>query len=90
MVNALVQRLAMIVPSKEVIVNAACPGVVATNFHRNLPWWFKPAMCIYNMIHAKPVEVGAWILLHAAVATGQDSHGKYLQKGEVHGYVPQS
>lgn len=89
-VNALVQRLGTIVPSCEVIVNAVCPGVVATNFHRNLPWWLKPAMSIYNMIHAKTVEDGAWILLNAAAVTGQDSHGKYLQKGEIHGYVPMS
>lgn len=89
-VNALVQHLATIVPSDEVTVNAVCPGVVATNIHRNLPWWLKAAMRVYNMIHAKPVEDGARILLHAAAATAQESHGKYLQKGKIHEYAPQS
>lgn len=89
-INALTEHLAKIVPSSEVIVNAVCPGVVATNINRSLPWWLKPAMSIYVMVHAKPVEDGAWILLHAIVATGQESHGQYLEKSEIHGYVPQS
>lgn len=87
-VNALVQRLAMIVPSSEVIVNAVCPGVVATDLNRNVPWWLKTAMSIYMMIHAKPVGDGAWVLFHAAVAAGPESHGRYLQMGKLHEYVP--
>lgn len=86
-VNALVQRLATVVPSSEVTVNAVCPGVVATDLNRNLPWWLKIVMSIYMMIHAKSAGDGAWVLFHAAVATGPESHGKYLQMGELHAYV---
>lgn len=83
-VNAFVQHLATIIPSASVIVNSVCPGVVATDFHRTLPCWFKPAIFIYSKIHAKPVSEGGRALIHAAVVAGQESHGGYLQRGEIH------
>lgn len=86
-INAFVQRLATIISSTGVIVNSICPGVVATDFHRNLPYWFKPIMFIYCKIYAKPVSEGGRLLIHAAVVAGQESHGRYLQNGEIHRYV---
>lgn len=84
MINAFVQRLATMVPSSEVIVNAVCPGVIATRFNRTLPCWIKPAMFVYWKFNARPVDGGARIVIHAAALTGQDSHGKYLQLGKLH------
>lgn len=84
MINAFVQRLATIVPSSEVIVNAVCPGVIATGFNRTLPCWIKPAMFVYWKFNARPVDEGARVVIHAAVLTGQDSHGKYLQLSKIH------
>ncbi|KAJ5380912.1 Short chain dehydrogenase sor7 [Penicillium cataractarum] len=83
-INAFVQRLATIVPSSEVIVNCVCPGIVATDINQNLPLWVKPFMCVFFMIKARPVTEGGRVLVRAAVVVGEESHGKYLQTGEIH------
>lgn len=83
-INAFVQHLGTIQPSSEVIVNSVCPGVVATEFNRNLPFWIKPVMYVYYKIKARTVAEGGRVLIHAAVVAGTDSHGKYLQAGQIH------
>lgn len=35
---------------------------------------------------ARPVEVGAWILINGAVVAGQETHGKFLGYKEIIGY----
>lgn len=83
-INAFVQHLATIVPSSEVIVNCVCPGIVATDINQNLPLWIKPFMCVFFKIKARPVTEGGRVLVRAAVVVGEESHGKYLQTGEIH------
>jgi NAD(P)-dependent dehydrogenase (short-subunit alcohol dehydrogenase family) len=83
-INAFIQRLASIVPSSEVIINCVCPGIVATDINQNLPLWIKPFMCVFFMIKARPVTEGGRVLVRAAVVVGEESHGRYLQTGEIH------
>ncbi|CEO60941.1 hypothetical protein PMG11_05389 [Penicillium brasilianum] len=83
-INSFVQRLASIVPSREFIINCVCPGIVATNINQNLPLWIKPLMWGFFMIKARPVTEGGRVLVRAAVVVGEESHGRYLQTGEIH------
>lgn len=83
-VNAFVQRLATKVSSSEVIINCVCPGIIATGVNQNLPLWIKPFMYVFFKIKARPVVEGGRVVIHAAVVAGAETHGKYLQKGEIH------
>lgn len=83
-INAFVQRLATIVPSSEIIVNCVCPGIIATDINQSLPLWIKPFMFVYFKIKARPVVEGGRVLVRAAVVVGKESHGRYLQTGEIH------
>lgn len=85
-VHAFVQRLASIVPSSELIVNDPCPGLVATNFDRGLPFWFKPIMFVVRKLMARTVDEGARTIIYAAVVAGQETHGKFLQNNKVDPY----
>ncbi|KGO71512.1 Short-chain dehydrogenase/reductase SDR [Penicillium italicum] len=87
-VHAFVQRLASIVPSSEIIVNDPCPGMVATNFDRGLPLWFKPIMFVVRKLMARTVDEGARTIIYAAVVAGQETHGKFLQSNKVDPAAP--
>lgn len=87
MLNAFVERLATIVSSDEVIVNSVCPGVLATNFNRNLPCWIKPLVYVYCKVKERSVLEGGRLLIHATVVSREDSHGRFLQNGQIHRYV---
>lgn len=84
--NAFVQRLASVVPTSEVIVNNVCPGIVATDFTRNLPLWAKPYVYVLYKLKAQSVSEGARVIVHAAVVAGTESHGQFVQNGEMNRY----
>ncbi|GLI76124.1 hypothetical protein PoHVEF18_004395 [Penicillium ochrochloron] len=83
-VNAFVQRLAGVVSPSEVIINCVCPGIVATDINQNLPLWIKPFMFVFFKLQARPVVEGGRVVVRAAVVVGNESHGRYLQSGEIH------
>ncbi|KAJ5959465.1 uncharacterized protein N7479_006615 [Penicillium vulpinum] len=87
-VHAFVQRLASIVPSSELIINDPCPGMVATNFDRGLPLWFKSIMLVVRGLMARTVDEGARTIIYAAVVAGQETHGKFLQSNQVDAGAP--
>ncbi|OKO98409.1 WW domain-containing oxidoreductase [Penicillium subrubescens] len=83
-INAIVQRLAGVVPPSEVIINCVCPGIVATDINQNLPLWIKPFMSVFFKLQARPLVEGGRVVVRAAVVVGKESHGRYLQSGEIH------
>ena len=74
--NAFVKRLATAVRSSDINVNSVCPGVVATNFNRQLPCWIKPLVYFYCKLNERTVAECGRLLIHATVITGEDSHGE--------------
>lgn len=82
-VAAYVRKLATVIPSKEVIFNDPCPGLVATGFDKELPAWLKPIMFVYRKISARTVEEGARTLIYASAVAGQETNGKFLQSNKV-------
>jgi NAD(P)-dependent dehydrogenase (short-subunit alcohol dehydrogenase family) len=82
LVAMFVQRLAKEAPATEVVVNNVCPGLVATDGYKTLPFWLRPFLAVHLALFAIPVPDGAKILLHAAVVAGEDSHGVLLVDGK--------
>ncbi|MCJ1325591.1 hypothetical protein MMC10_002254 [Thelotrema lepadinum] len=70
--------LAQHVSSAKVVINNVCPGLVATGFDANLPFWLKPIMWVVRKLLAKPVEKGGKELIYAAAVAGGESHGKFV------------
>ena len=70
--------LAQHVSSSKVIINNMCPGLVATGFDVNLPFWLKPPMWAFRKLMAKPVQQGGKEVIYAAAVAGQESHGKFV------------
>ncbi|KAJ5894562.1 hypothetical protein N7495_006253 [Penicillium taxi] len=63
---------------KKVIINMMCPGMVNTNMSDVLPIYLKFIVNMVKAVHARPVEVGGWIILNSALVVGPLSHGKFL------------
>jgi NAD(P)-dependent dehydrogenase (short-subunit alcohol dehydrogenase family) len=82
LVAMFVKRLAEEVPATEVVVNNVCPGLVATDGYKTLPFWLRPFMIVHRALFAIPLQDGAKILLHAAVVAGPTSHGALLVDGK--------
>jgi hypothetical protein len=61
-----------------------CPGIVATDINQNLTLWIKPFMFVFFKLQARPVVEGGRVVVRAAVVVGNESHGRYLQSGEIH------
>jgi len=80
MVNVLVRSLAKVEggESPRVIVNHVCPGLVRTGLDDNLPVWLKLVMTMYRRVMARHVSEGARTLVHATVAVGLESHGRFI------------
>ncbi|EED18014.1 short-chain dehydrogenase/reductase family protein, putative [Talaromyces stipitatus ATCC 10500] len=70
--------LARQIDPKKVIINMLCPGMVNTNMSDVLPVYLRAVINVVKAIRARPVEVGVWIILNAALVAGPDSHGKFL------------
>ena len=70
--------LAQHVSPSKVIINNVCPGLVATGFDVNLPFWLKPPMWAIRKLMAKPVTQAGKDLIYAAAMAGEESHGKFV------------
>lgn len=77
-INAFCQRLATIVSSDEVIVNNACPGMVATGLDKGLPVWLRIIMSIVRKFMARTIKEGGRALIYAAIIAGLETHGKFI------------
>jgi NAD(P)-dependent dehydrogenase (short-subunit alcohol dehydrogenase family) len=71
---SLAQRLD---PNK-VVINMMCPGLVNTSLSDVLPLHLRLLFNVFKAIAARPVEVGAGIILHSALVAGPESHGRFL------------
>ncbi|PYH64560.1 short-chain dehydrogenase/reductase family protein [Aspergillus vadensis CBS 113365] len=63
---------------KKVIINMMCPGMVNTGMSNMLPLHLRLIINVIKAIRARPVEVGGWVILNAALVAGPESHGKFL------------
>ncbi|OJJ67829.1 hypothetical protein ASPBRDRAFT_134694 [Aspergillus brasiliensis CBS 101740] len=63
---------------KKVIINMMCPGMVNTAMSDMLPLHLRMIFNVIKAIKARSPEVGGWIILHAALVAGPESHGKFL------------
>lgn len=71
-------------PSK-VVINMLCPGMIDTNMSDVLPFYLRPVANAVKAIRARPVEVGGWIILNAAVVVGPESQGKFFADKDITG-----
>ncbi|CRG86473.1 hypothetical protein PISL3812_03479 [Talaromyces islandicus] len=74
----LLYSLAPHVDPKKVIINMLCPGMVNTDMSDVLPIHLRAIINVVKAIRGRPVEVGGWIILNAALVAGPESHGKLL------------
>ncbi|KAG2418703.1 hypothetical protein HFD88_001804 [Aspergillus terreus] len=81
--HAFVQHLATLLPANEVIVNAPCPGVVATTLMKGFPLWLRAIIFVWHKTMGRSVEQGARALIYATRVAGEETHGKYLSNNEV-------
>lgn len=60
-----------------VVVNYVCPGIVKSKLTRNMKWkaWFQYA--VFQFLVGRSTEMASRVHLHA-LATGKESHGRYL------------
>ncbi|KAJ6032758.1 hypothetical protein N7540_003490 [Penicillium herquei] len=75
----LMYSLAPRLDPKKVIINMMCPGMVNTNISDVLPLHLRIIVNAIKSFRARPVEVGGWIILNAALVVGPESHGKMLE-----------
>ncbi|KAH8657730.1 hypothetical protein BX600DRAFT_482422 [Xylariales sp. PMI_506] len=84
--RVLAERLAQPINSKEVghtiIVNTLTPGMCRSGLVKNLRGCFGKQIAIMTNLLARTTEVGSRTLVHA-IAQGPESHGKYMNDGEV-------
>ncbi|KAL4772673.1 hypothetical protein BDW60DRAFT_206885 [Aspergillus nidulans var. acristatus] len=78
-----VYELASRLNRDKVILNLVCPGMVKTDLGSNGPLWIRMLISIVKTLRARPVEVGGWLVLNAAVAAGRESHGSLIGDKEV-------
>jgi NAD(P)-dependent dehydrogenase (short-subunit alcohol dehydrogenase family) len=63
---------------EKVIINHFCPGMVDTEFDKDLPYFLRWVAIFLKRLRARPLHVGGWIGLHAAAVAGPESHGQML------------
>lgn len=71
--------LAPRIDSRKVVINMVCPGMVNTNMSDILPFYLRAVVNVVKFVRARSPEVGAWIILNAALVAGSESHGKFLK-----------
>jgi NAD(P)-dependent dehydrogenase (short-subunit alcohol dehydrogenase family) len=86
-VHAFVQHLARNTSPVEVIINTVCPGVVDTTLNQTVPLWFKPVLWAYTKMYRRTLNEGGRIIVKAAVVLGNESHGLFVQNGQMDRYV---
>lgn len=82
-INAYVRRLGVLVSSSEVIANNVCPGLVATDFDKQLPAWLRYSLFVYRKLAARDVVEGSRTIIYASAVAGPDTHGKFLRNNNV-------
>lgn len=70
-----------------VIVNAMCPGMVATNLERDMPAWSTPVILLIKGWRSRTPEVGGRTVIHAVALVGSESQGEFLTHNQVTRYV---
>lgn len=83
LVALFVYELAKRVDSGKVIVNNMCPGQTATNLTSRMPFPLRQIVNAYIGVYGRSVEVGGYIVVHALVVAGKESHGRFLHDKEV-------
>ncbi|KAL4989432.1 hypothetical protein BDW68DRAFT_70030 [Aspergillus falconensis] len=78
-----VYELASRLDGNKVILNMVCPGMVKTDLDSNAPLWIRALVGIIKALRARPVEVGGWLVLNAAVVAGRESHGSLIGDKEI-------
>lgn len=82
-VAAFVRELSTRIPASEVIVNTPCPGLVATGFDKNLPFYVRWPMAVFRKIAARNVEAGGRTLVYASYVADTETHGQFVQHNKV-------
>ncbi|KAL4778861.1 hypothetical protein BJX76DRAFT_352265 [Aspergillus varians] len=62
----------------KIILNSICPGMVKTNLASDASLPVRLMVIILQAISARTVEVGASLVVNAAVVAGPESHGELL------------
>lgn len=75
------------VPHDKVTFNILCPGMVYSDMANHLNWFVRTLTHLIWSIRARSTEIGAWIVVNAAVVAGPESNGKFLVDKEVQEYV---
>ena len=83
MIAAFTQELANHVSAEKVIVNNLCPGMVATDFDKNLGFALKGLMAVVRKIRARSVETGARTYVYATSVAGKESHGAFIASNKI-------
>ncbi|KAJ5156121.1 Short-chain dehydrogenase/reductase SDR [Penicillium capsulatum] len=68
---------------KKIILNMVCPGQINTDMSDFLPWYLRVVVNLQKAMRARPVEVGGWCIVNAAVVAGAEAHGKFLGDKEI-------
>jgi NAD(P)-dependent dehydrogenase (short-subunit alcohol dehydrogenase family) len=72
------QDIAKKVSKEKVIINTMCPGMVDTDMSDVLPIYFRIPMNLVKKLRARSPEEAGWIVAHAVVVAGPESHGGFL------------
>ncbi|KAL4977912.1 hypothetical protein BDW66DRAFT_158522 [Aspergillus desertorum] len=78
-----VYELASRLDRDKVILNMVCPGMLKTELGNNGPLWYRALVGVVKALRARPVEVGGWLVLNAAVVAGRESHGSLIGDKEI-------
>ncbi|KUI61934.1 WW domain-containing oxidoreductase [Cytospora mali] len=76
------ERLESDKPGPTVIINTLTPGMCRSGLSRNLHGWFGAQIAVMTRLLARTTEVGGRTLV-SAIVQGYESHGKYMNDGEV-------
>ncbi len=76
-------ELAKRVPDDKVVMNMLCPGMVYTTMGYFLPFPLRIVYHVINLLFARSLEEGAWMVINCAAVVGPESHGKYLLDKEI-------
>ncbi|CAO1626686.1 unnamed protein product [Parajaminaea phylloscopi] len=64
--------------ASRVVLNMVCPGMVKTGMSDVLPWYMRIPLGVVQFFVARNVAQGGWLLTHAAIEAGPDTHGVFL------------
>ena len=73
---AVMMGMAERIPSKEIIINAVCPGLCKTDLGRDYPWIAQALMAPVQLFLHRTAEEGGRSLV-SVTALGPESHGKF-------------